>query len=53
MLTNTLKVTHRNEQNTSQILYLVGEEFHTPHALSLFIFHQWIDYSSQKIGIYN
>jgi hypothetical protein len=36
--TNTFKLTHRNEQNTSKIWYLNGKEFHAPHALSLHIF---------------
>jgi hypothetical protein len=34
-LTNTFKLTHRNEQNTSKTSYSSGKEFHTPPALSL------------------
>jgi hypothetical protein len=37
-LTNTYKLTHRNEQIRSKTTYLDVEEFHTPHALSLCIF---------------
>jgi hypothetical protein len=37
-LTNTYKLRHRNEQNTKKISYLDMEEFHTPHAPSLYIF---------------
>ncbi len=38
-LTNTFKLVHRNKQNTSETSYLGMEEFHTPHALSLYIFY--------------
>jgi hypothetical protein len=31
-LTNTFKLTHRNEQNTNETPYLGMEKFHTPHA---------------------
>jgi hypothetical protein len=37
-LTNTFKLTHRNRQTTNETLYLNMEEFHTGHALSLYIF---------------
>ncbi len=40
-LTNTFKLIHRNEQNTQEISYLQVEEFHTLHALSLYIFYLW------------
>jgi hypothetical protein len=38
-LTNTSKLPHRNEQNTSKISKFWREKFHTPHALSLYIFN--------------
>jgi hypothetical protein len=34
-LTNTFKLTHRNEQNTNETSYLSGEEIHIRHALSV------------------
>jgi hypothetical protein len=37
-LTNTFKLTHRNEQNTRETLWLNVEEFYTPHAPSLYFF---------------
>jgi hypothetical protein len=40
-LTNTFKLTHRNEQNTNKISYLGVEGFHTPQAVSLCIFNPW------------
>ncbi len=50
-LTNTVKHTHLNEQNTYKISYLGGEEFHTPHALSLYNFYLWYleDLKREKI----
>jgi hypothetical protein len=46
--TNTLKLTHRIEQNTSKISYLDEEEFHTPHAHSLQIFYLCPDLKIHK-----
>jgi hypothetical protein len=37
-LTNTLKLTHTNEQNTTKISYGNVEEFIIAHAVSLKIF---------------
>ncbi len=39
-LTNTFKLTHRNEEKI-EISCLRVEEFHTPHTLSLYIFYLW------------
>jgi hypothetical protein len=37
-LTNTLKLILTNESNTNEISHLAVKEFHTLHALSLYIF---------------
>jgi hypothetical protein len=40
-LTNTYKLTQRNEQNTHKTSYLGVEEFYTLPGLSLYIFYLW------------
>ncbi len=37
-LTNTVKLIHRNKQNTNEISYLEVEGFNTLRATSLYIF---------------
>jgi hypothetical protein len=47
ILTNTFKLTHRNEQNTSKTSQLSREEFHIPHAQSL---HDFLSMTTQING---
>jgi hypothetical protein len=52
-LTNTFKLTHKNEQNTKETSYLDGKWFHTPHASSLYnLIYVSIDEGKKMINLH-